>query len=476
MARWIATILLGATLATIACNVPARTEQHSPVVHIAIVMDGPSERAAPLRGLFLEEMRAVNRGEFSLLSPPDLVFEADRTLSGVRTALERALADPRTDLVITLGVLGSHAAAQYERLPKPVLAPFIPDPQLQGLPYKDGTSGRKNLSYVNLDVNIGRDLKAFREIVPFTRLAFLLDGAMVDAIPGIREEVMRVAREHGITVTPVAVADAAAPALAAIPKDTQAVYVGPLLRLSSEEYQRLIAGLIERRLPSFAFSGKSDVELGLLVGIAPALDMERLARRVALNARRILLGEDAATLPVAFARQEGITLNMRTARAIGYSPSWQLLTRAELLYDELEPAGSPLSFAAAVREAVEVNLTIRIAQANVAAGKENIRQARSALLPQIGLTGRHTRIEEDDAAAIPGRAERTSTGSVTLDQSLYSEPAWANLEVQKQLQAARESEREQVRLDIVLETARTYLDVLRAKTNERVQKNNLRLT
>ena len=476
MARWIATILLGATLATIACNVPARTEQHSPVVHIAIVMDGPSERAAPLRGLFLEEMRAVNRGEFSLLSPPDLVFEADRTLSGVRTALERALADPRTDLVITLGVLGSHAAAQYERLPKPVLAPFIPDPQLQGLPYKDGTSGRKNLSYVNLDVNIGRDLKAFREIVPFTRLAFLLDGAMVDAIPGIREEVMRVAREHGITVTPVAVADAAAPALAAIPKDTQAVYVGPLLRLSSEEYQRLIAGLIERRLPSFAFSGKSDVELGLLVGIAPALDMERLARRVALNARRILLGEDAATLPVAFARQEGITLNMRTARAIGYSPSWQLLTRAELLYDELEPAGSPLSFAAAVREAVEVNLTIRIAQANVTAGKENIRQARSALLPQIGLTGRHTRIEEDDAAAIPGRAERTSTGSVTLDQSLYSEPAWANLEVQKQLQVARESEREQVRLDIVLETARTYLDVLRAKTNERVQKNNLRLT
>ncbi|MEO1084654.1 MAG: TolC family protein, partial [Acidobacteriota bacterium] len=58
----------------------------------------------------------------------------------------------------------------------------------------------------------------------------------------------------------------------------------------------------------------------------------------------------------------------------------------------------------------------------------------------------------------------------------YSEATWANLEVQKHLQGAREDGRDQVRLDIVLETAQTYLGVLRAKTNERVQKNNLRLT
>jgi outer membrane protein TolC len=63
-----------------------------------------------------------------------------------------------------------------------------------------------------------------------------------------------------------------------------------------------------------------------------------------------------------------------------------------------------------------------------------------------------------------------------LDQTLYSEPAWANLDVQKQLQVAREHDREQVELDIVLETAQAYLNVLRAKTNERLQKDNLRLT
>lgn len=34
-----------------------------PVVHVAIVADGSPERVAALRTIFLEEMRAVNRGE-----------------------------------------------------------------------------------------------------------------------------------------------------------------------------------------------------------------------------------------------------------------------------------------------------------------------------------------------------------------------------------------------------------------------------
>lgn len=473
MTKRVATLILAIMLTLPAVVQAAR---QLPVVNVAIVADGSSERVTSLRALFLEEMQAVNRGEFDIQAPTDLQLDADRTLAGVRTALDKVLTDPRTNVVITLGALGSHAAAQRNSLPKPTVAPLVSNHGFQDLPYKDGASGKRNLSYVSLDVDIRRDLTAFREVVPFTRLALLVDGAIAESIPGIQDEVSRVAQDLGITITPVKGAESAAPILASIPEDTEAVYVGPLPALSALEFRRLVAGLIERRLPSFAFEGKTDVQRGLLVGIAPALQMDRLARRVALNVRRILLGELAATLPVAFARAGGLTINMRTARAIGFSPKWELLTRAELLHEEPEAGGPPLTLANAVREALELNLELRIAQSNVAAGKENIRQARSALLPQIGLSGRGIKIEEDDATATPGRAERTVSGSITLDQVLYSEPTWANLEVQKQLQAARESVYTQARLDIVLETTQTYLDVLRARTNARVQKDNLRLS
>jgi outer membrane protein len=476
MAQKIVTILLGVMLVAGPSQGVAQAEHQPPVVNVSIVTDGPWERGASLRALFLEEMRAVNRGEFDIRAPAALQVKDDWTLGGVRRTLDKVLADPRTDVVVTLGVLASHAAAHRDNLPKPVVAPFIADRKVQQLPYKDGASGKKNLSYVSLDVDIHRDLEVFRDVVPFSKLTFLIDGAMAQALPGLAEEVTRTAQEFGFTVALVTVGSSAAQTLAAIPADTQAVYVGPLLRLPSAEYARLVTGLIERRLPSFAFSGKSDVERGLLLGVAPALHMERLARRVALNIRRILLGEPAASLPVAFARQEGLVLNMHTARAIGFSPNWKVLTRAELLHEEPEPQGPALTLADAVRQAVQLNLSIRIAKATVAAGKENIRRARSALLPQFGLSGQGVAIEKDDARAIPGQAERTTTGSVTLDQTLYSEPAWSNYAIQKHLQTARENQREQVQLDIVLETAQTYIDVLRAKTNERVQKDNLRLT
>lgn len=476
MARLVAAMLLVPVLVLAAAVSVAQPASQPPRVRVAIVTDGPSERTEALRTLFLDEMRAVNRGEFEIQAPAAIQLDADRTYAGARAVLDRVLADRRADLVVTLGVLVSHAAAQRENLPKPVLAPLVTDRRMQELPYRDGASGRRNLSYVSLDVDIGRDLRAFREIVPFSRLAFLVDGAIARVIPGAEAELARVARELGITVTRVAVADAASPALERIPGDTEAVYVGPLPALSSREYARLVSGLIARRLPSFAFEGQADVERGLLVGVAAPVEMSRLARRVALNARRILLGEEAASLPVAFARGEGLTLNMNTARAIGFSPSWRLLTSAELLHEDQAPAGPPLSLAEAVREALELNLSLRVAQANVAAGKENIRLARSALLPQIGLAGRQLDIERDDAAAFPGRAQRTTTGSLSLDMALYSEPAWANLDVERDLQAGRESARDQVRLDIVLEAARAYLDVLRAKTNEHIQKDNLRLT
>jgi outer membrane protein TolC/ABC-type uncharacterized transport system substrate-binding protein len=463
-------------LTTVGTQSEAQEERQLPVRNVAVVMDGPSEQSKILRQLFLEEIRTVNRGEFSIRAPGDLQVDGDWTLSGVRNALERALKDRRTDMVITLGVLASHAAAHRGTLPVPVVAPFVADRKIQDIPYHEGTSGKTNLSYVSLDVDIPRDLKVFHEIISFSHLAFLLDGAFAEAVPGVQREVSRAAKELGFTVALVKVEHSLKDTLQAIPDDTQAVYVGPLPRLSSKEYSQLVAGLIQRRLPSFAFYGKSDVERGLLLAAAPALEMERVARRVALNVRRILLGEKPSSIPVAFARGEGLTINMRTARAIGFSPGWRLLTNAELLYEEQEVSGQALTFTAAVRQAVELNLSVQIAQINASAGQQDIRRARSNLLPQLDLSGRSVMIEEDDAQSIPGRAERTTSGSITLDQTVYSEPAWANLDVQKYLQNAREVERDQVKLDIVLETAQAYLNVLRASTNERIQKDNLRLT
>ena len=252
------------------------------------------------------------------------------------------------------------------------------------------------------------------------------------------------------------------------------MYVAPLPHMAPAEFQRLVDGLIAKRLPSFAFRGRVDVERGLLFGLARSANLSRLARRVALNMQRTLLGEDPGTFPVAFSRGERMTLNMATARAIGLTPPWEFLTQMELLHGEPEDVSRRLSLPMVVEEAVRANLDLQAVERFVAAGKQDVREARAALWPQ--LTARlQGRVIDDDRAnmALP---ERAGSAALELSQLIYAEPTWANLRIQQSLQVSREAEKTITLLDVILETTTSYLQVLSAKTVERIQRDNLNLT
>ncbi|MBW2392609.1 MAG: TolC family protein [Deltaproteobacteria bacterium] len=136
-----------------------------------------------------------------------------------------------------------------------------------------------------------------------------------------------------------------------------------------------------------------------------------------------------------------------------------------------------LSLESAVREAIAANLDLAAQNRNVAAGEQVVYEARSFLLPRIDLDAQGAVIDDDRAEQSRGLTpERSFTGSVTATQLLYDEDSWSNYSVEKKLQTSREEQRDTVELDIIRNSAVAYLDVLRAKTLERVEKDNLRLT
>jgi outer membrane protein TolC len=252
--------------------------------------------------------------------------------------------------------------------------------------------------------------------------------------------------------------------------------VTPLVHIPTEEFDHLLDVLIERKLPSFSLFGVREVERGILAGLKPDI-FPQLARRVALNVQRILLGEDAGTIPVSFAIGEQLTINMATARAIGVSPGWGVLTEAEQIHRERAEVKRELSLELVVREVVGANLDLAAKKRFVAAGRHYISEARSSLLPQVDISGSGIVIDEDRASASFGQqSERTLSGSISATQIIYSEPAWANLSIQKDIQKRREWERNQLEMDIVAGATTAYLNVLRAKTFERIQTENLKRT
>ena len=472
-------LLLSLSITLLTAPQPAfsKAAKKLPVVRIGMVMDGYNEEILDLNKLFVGEIQELLAGEFDVRFPEEKTILSDWKPGRVKASVDALLHDPKVDIVLALGFMSSNEVCTRGPLPKPVLAPFTFDVRAQGLPFQSGTSGVRNLNYLTTVSNVFLEIYKFWEMVDFEKMAVLFNHCPCTLVPEMCRRIEAAIEEYGIEVVKVYVESSPEQALADIPEDVEAVYIAPLDQFLREDFDRIVQGLIERKLPSFSHIGRRDVEKGILAGMATEVDFQRLARRVALNVQRILLGEDAGTLPVSFTRGERLTLNMATARAIGFRPTWDVLGVAELINEEPEDIARKLTLKGVLEEAIQANLDLRINALDVAAGLQAVRLARANLLPslEVGLDG--VMIDRDRAEGMFSMvAQRTLTGSAGLTQVVYSEPAWANLSIQKYLQESREYQLQTKGLDIMLEAAVAYFNVLRAKTYQKIQADNLRLT
>jgi outer membrane protein TolC/ABC-type uncharacterized transport system substrate-binding protein len=447
-------------------------------VRIGVVMDGPGEHETGKLAIFEREVAHLLAGEFAVSFPADKRLTGDWTRAGAEAALRRLLSDDEVDLVLTIGFLASCLATREMDLPKPVVAPFVVGALIGELPQGQGGSGVRNLVYLAIPDEIRRDLERFGEIVPFGKLAIIYHAPLAEAFLDAAQRVKQMLRsELGLEIIAVQGLASADAVLAEIPDDADAVYLSGLPAMGASEIGRVAEGLIERKLPSFSMAGRVHVEEGIMAGVLSAGIIDQRARRTAIIIQRILLGEAPASIPVAIATKRRLSINMATARAIGVSPSWAILTEADLVQEVGREPLRRWTLGDAMREAVRVNVDLAAQRYSALAGQQEISAARAKLLPQVdlGLTG--ILIDEDRASASLGQvAERTLSGSAGMTQLLFAEAAWANVSVQKHLQRGREEELQALRLDISQNAAVAYLDVLSALALEQIEKENLKLT
>lgn len=472
-------------LAAAVVAAPANAQLECAPCTIGVVLDGPWERNDELLATLELEIGDLTSPRFDVTLPATKRRVADATPGGVRGAVDALLADPDVDVVLTVGPVATVRAAQHGSLPKPVIGAFIFDPVLQGMPVAaSGTgervSGRPNLSYVTFSNDLTEEMRQLRRVAPFARLAMLVAAPLLDAVDGFEERLQLVLAQtasEGVAGELVRVGDSATETLAAIPPAVEAVYVAPLTHLPPEEFDRLVRGLVERRLPTVSYLGQSEVDAGLLMSLYRDDDFPRLARRIAVHVQRLLRGENAEALPIDFRRDRRLTLNLATARAVGVDPDWRLLTEAELVQDDPPPAVRRLSLAAAAREAVAANLDLAAEDRSLAVGREVVRTARAARRPQLSLLGLSQHVDLGRAESSLGLLPAwTGGGSVGVSQVLYSDAISASVEIAEHRQDGREQSRDERRLDVVHAAAVAYLDVLRATAFERVQRENLAVT
>jgi outer membrane protein TolC len=446
-------------------------------LRVGVVLDGQSALTDSARAGFEQEISAFFGSGPGVVFPAEATISADWTAAGAGAAIDRLLADKGVDLILALGPIGSNELAHRKSLAKPAIAALIVDATVQGLPVVNGASGVRNLSYIDIAYTTSRTLEVFRQVVPYRRLAVMVHPGLPAAIPEIPARLRETAKGMAVTIVIVPVTTSSSEALRGLPADVDAVYLGPLDQLPAAGVDSLIQGLISRKLPTLSAMGRFDVERGVLASYAPRDDMARRARRVAGNIQRIMGGEDAGSLPVALVSVAQLTINMATARAIGFSPGWATLTEAELLHEEAPATGPTWSLAAVGKEALAANLDLREADRGLASGEQETRGNRAALLPQVQAATTATFTREATAAASLGQqAERQTGASLSFSQNLYDDQAWANYRISRLTQDGRIADRRRTQLEVVLRATTAYLTVLQARAIARVERENLALT
>ena len=446
------------------------------VVTVGTISDGPAARAVLGRDFILNQARNLLGADIEVRIPDSKVLDGAWTRAGIRAALDRQLADPDVDVIVTVGLVACYEAAHREKLGKPVIAPIVTDPVLQGYPLAEGRSGRHNFVYVASFLGVADEIRLFQRVVRFRHVAILIDQLPLETMPELDAKAQELAKSMGVRVTLVPVTTSVDEALAQLPSDADAVYVAPLPRLTEADLTDLAQKLIARRLPSFSLLGRKEIENGLMLSISGDRERdERLARRIVLDLQRIVSGEDAAQIEVGFPVEQRLAINMRTARAIGFSPRWQDLTDAEQLYADETQNLPTLSLIGAIQAALEASPSLQVSGFDADIAAEQVRSSRSVLLPQLDAVAAGTQIDADRASP-QFQAEKTGVAGLDLRQVIYSDRAWAGLKIAQQLKVASDEAYRQSVLDTLESTATTYLNLLRARSVEAVRRINVENT
>jgi outer membrane protein len=447
-----------------------------PTYTIAILSDGKTQNSDKLETALKDEISQLLGRDYNVIFPTHLHKNGDWEYLTIAENINLALHDNRSDMIITLGVLSSHYISRKSSYSKPVIATVVIDPKMQKVPYKDGTSGKSNLTYVSAHQTLNEDIETINEIMPVKKISVLIDEVLLTNTPEIGRYINRKFKKKNIEVELVPLGKNIKDDLDKISDDVDIVYVTPLFQQTKAEKKVIYERLIAKELPSFAAAGKDDVELGALFGNAPSTDIKRFIRQVSLDVQQVVLGTNASEQSVNFIPNPAFSINMKTANEISYTPSWELLSKATIIKSEQSDSHF-FNIEEIMNRAISHNLNIIASTHQIELSQADVDQAKSHFLPQVYLGAEAAKIDEDRAIASFGLYnEARMDVYMNFSQELLNQQASAKVSVNKNFLKAQNSATDFVKLDTGLAVAINYLYILQLRTKLEIEKSNLELS
>lgn len=482
-------------------GVAADTESGLPVTTLGVVREGTSKRQNRLREKTKKTLDYLTADTAKVVFNTPPVLNCQWESSSFKRALQAALADENLDIILLEGAgLAAYAASSKIEFDKPIITALIHDPEIIGLPYdKKGFSTRKNFLFFGVPGQFKADLKSFKQLIHFKKLCVVFDAQLLEIVPEINKNIKKVAEELNFEVKIIPAGSKAQFVLKQFDKNTEAVYLTPVSKMSSQEEQLLIEGINQKNIPSFSLKGESDVEKGVFGGLLPDMS-DLLPRWIALAVFRVAEATPSGSIPVGMKVNTSLAINKKTAKMIGFKTNLEQEGATTLLAIESEfspkssgrkgkkilrkkvtikegikefRVGATLSYEEAIKLAKKNNMELMVNEQQV----EIIRQERDRELtkffPQITANSKYSRIDKNQAE-VTESPEWVSKMGATLSQLIFSDPVFSAYQSASKTLKSQKLKREALQLGISKLAESLFIECLAAKALLEIEINNLR--
>lgn len=437
-------------------------------ITIALVYDGQGAREMIPTEQLKKEIKELLEPQHKVSFVP---FDGGWSEVGIQQVLQQSLSNPKLDMVITTGLVGTHIAGKTPVLNKPVIGTFAPEPRLQGLPITaENTSGKKNYVYISDLQRFDKSMNKIFALLPKKKVALVTDKIIADGVPMLANPEF-----YGESKVQLITTNGSLEQLVnSLPNDIGAVMLAPLPRLNQSDIEQLSKIFIERQLPSVSFASDIGVNEGILmaIGTDPA-EAQRSARRVALNVLSVVEGERASALPVFMKFGRSFKFNAQTARAIGFELPWEASLTANTYGDHASTQNieNGMTLHKAIESALDENITLESQRLSLDIANDDLTLARANWWPQLTINAQAKQL--DKIVTSSTQPEGNVNASVELNQLIYSEQVKSGLDIAKLNKQVSRYQLDAVILNTIQNTSVAYVSILRAKALEKVQKANL---
>ena len=413
------------------------SEEKKKTVNIGLLFDGESNKTIPFITLLRSELKALLGSSYAINIKEGHILNGEWTFVTIEDNYNKLLSDPKVHIIVGAGAITGSVISKQKTYKKPVIAIGVVDSIVQGFSaIANNKSGISNLTWIMGNRSILKDLETFHKVYPYKKLGFIYYDELNRTITDQgRQRMDQLMAKNKSTLIKIPIKKSIEDVFESLDR-VDAVYISYLGKFDEKDKPSLIEALNKRKIPSFG-SSISDTRSGMLAAMAPDDIITTIARRISLNIEAILEGQNPADLKIFTSFEKNLTINMKTASQIGFSPKFSILSQAYLINEHYIEAEGTVNLVDVMHEVVQRNLELEVSKTYVQNAQHDISRVKSDYYPSFSAGTDGVVIDKKRAENSSGtESERTGSSNLLATQLIYSDEVLGNISSKKHLYQA----------------------------------------